>query len=88
MGRKMRKSGRKVEMAVHDVVDHLEKFGLMMMMHFPNVEPGDVDALSCGMCQDRKAGVCSGRGFHGPEVLLCMEEHCESARIVQSVRFH
>lgn len=55
-------------------------YGLMMMMHFPQIQPGDVKSLSCEVCSDYEAEVCPGRGLQGLDVCECMAE--ESKRCV------
>lgn len=54
--------------------DEVEKFELIMMMHFPGVVPGRDNDLICENCQDLKNGDCEGKNLKGMDVVKCMEE--------------
>lgn len=54
-----------------------DQFALTVMMHFPGIEPGNVEALSCDGCEDYRVGVCPGGGLEGEKVLECMLVHSQ-----------
>jgi hypothetical protein len=56
-----------------------EKFLFMLCVHFPNVKPGQVEDLRCGICEDLKEKHCQGRNLKGQAVFGCMVEKATSS---------
>lgn len=53
-------------------IGRFKKFYLIIKMHFPDVAAGDIDSLSCNICQDYIEKNCDGKALKGAEVLDCM----------------
>lgn len=49
-----------------------DKFHMIMLMHFPDVEPNAIEELSCFRCTDFKCGACKGELLYGQKVIECM----------------
>jgi len=51
-----------------------KKFSFMMFVHFPNMKPGQIGDLRCGICEDLKQKHCEGKNLRGEDVIICMIE--------------
>lgn len=70
-----------------EVFNRFEKFCLIIKMHFPEVREGDIDSLSCIICQDFIEKNCDGKVLKGALVLDCMVEKIDNISIDQVQAF-
>ena len=68
-------------------IGRFKKFYLIIKMHFPDVAAGDIDSLSCNICQDYIEKNCDGKALEGALVLDCMIAKIDKSSIDQCEAF-
>jgi len=71
--KKMKKQQKKKRQKMIDVITFL------LMIHFPDLPPGDPP--HCGICRDKLAGSCPGKGYFASDCIRCMQDKINSGQV-------